>query len=202
MKLFVDAAHLSPYAMSAYVALVEKALPFEMQSLDLQQAQQDTPSYRAVSTTRRVPSLVDGAFCLSESSAIAEYLHEAYPGNKLYPDGVRDRAKAREIQAWLRSDLGPLRQERSTEVVFLGREVQPLSAAASLAAGKLIEAVDRLLPTGLSNLFGEWCIADTDLALMLNRLVLAGDAVPPRLAHYAQLQWQRPSVQAWVELSR
>jgi glutathione S-transferase len=26
-------------------------------------------------------------------------------------------------------------------------------------------------------MFGEWCIADTDLALMLNRLVLNGDAV-------------------------
>lgn len=30
-------------------------------------------------------------------------------------------------------------------------------------------AVDRLLPDGQQNLFGEWSIADTDLAVMLNR---------------------------------
>ena len=32
------------------------------------------------------------------------------------------------------------------------------------------------------------CIADVDLALMLNRLVLNGDEVPTRLATYAQRQ--------------
>ena len=36
--------------------------------------------------------------------------------------------------------------------------------------------------------------ADTDLALMLNRLVINGDAVPESLARYAHRQWQRPSV--------
>ncbi|MGV8577848.1 glutathione transferase, partial [Pseudomonas aeruginosa] len=49
--------------------------------------------------------------------------------------------------------------------------------------------------------FREWCIADTDLALMLNRLVMHGDPVPERLRHYAHKQWQRPSVQAWLALS-
>jgi len=51
-------------------------------------------------------------------------------------------------------------------------------------------------------LFDAWCIADVDLALMLNRLVLNGDAVPARLADYAKRQWERPSVRAWVTLPR
>jgi glutathione S-transferase len=37
---------------------------------------------------------------------------------------------------------------------------------------------------------------------MLNRLVLGGDPVPERLAAYASTQWQRPSVQAWIGMSR
>lgn len=41
-----------------------------------------------------------------------------------------------------------------------------------------------------------------DLALMLNRLVANADEVPEMLAAYVQHQWQRPSVQAWVELNR
>jgi glutathione S-transferase len=53
-----------------------------------------------------------------------------------------------------------------------------------------------------ANLFGEWSIADVDLALMLNRLILNGDRVPAALVDYAQRQWQRPSVQAWVNLPR
>ena len=51
------------------------------------------------------------------------------------------------------------------------------------------------------NLFGEWCIADTDLALMINRLVLHGDEVSERLVDYAAFQWQRASVQRFIALS-
>jgi glutathione S-transferase len=59
-----------------------------------------------------------------------------------------------------------------------------------------------LLSPGAQSLFDEWCIADLDLALMLNRLVLNGDDVPEHLADYARHQWQRPSVQRWVQLQR
>ena len=45
-------------------------------------------------------------------------------------------------------------------------------------------------------------IADVDLAVMLNRLILNGDAMPAQLVAYAQRQWQRPSVREWVELRR
>ena len=58
-----------------------------------------------------------------------------------------------------------------------------------------------LLSHGGQNLFGEWSIADTDLALMLNRLVLNGDEVPAALVDYATFQWQRASVQRYVALS-
>ncbi|WP_440215055.1 hypothetical protein, partial [Corynebacterium striatum] len=50
--------------------------------------------------------------------------------------------------------------------------------------------------------FGAWSIVDVDLAVMLNRLILNGDNVPAELVAYAQHQWQRPSVQAWVNLHR
>ncbi len=52
------------------------------------------------------------------------------------------------------------------------------------------------------NLFGEWCIADTDLALMLNRLVFNGDEIPEQLKNYANFQWQRSSVQQWRGIDR
>lgn len=202
MKLFVDSRYLSPYAMSVFVTLREKRIPFQTAIIDLERAEHLAPAYATLSTTLRVPSLSDGDFHLSESSAICEYLEDRYPDTPVYPADLRQRAKARQVQAWLRSDLMPIRQERPTEVVFLQRSPPPLTSIAQAAAAKLFAAAQALLAADGQSLFSTWSIADTDLALMLNRLVLAGDDVPERLASFARMQWQRPSVQEWVNKAR
>jgi hypothetical protein len=65
--------------MSAFVALTEKRIPFEVRTLDLAIGANNDPEYARTSLTQRVPTLIDGDFALSESSAIAEYLNDAYP---------------------------------------------------------------------------------------------------------------------------
>nr|WP_175228723.1 glutathione transferase [Paraburkholderia humisilvae] len=202
LLLYVDAQYASPYAMSVFVALHEKRLPFELSVVDLNREENREAHYAARSLTQRVPTLVHGDFALSESSAITEYLDDAFPETSVYPQEKTLRARARQVQAWLRSDLLPIRQERSTEVVFYGARGAPLTPAADVAVRKLFYAAEALLPRDASNLFGTWCIADTDLALMLNRLILNGDSVPTPLVNYAARQWERPSVQRWVELKR
>lgn len=202
MLLYVDAQYTSPYAMSAFVALTEKAVPFELRTVDLNGGANHDAAYAAQSLTARVPTLVDGDFALSESSAITEYLDETCPGIALYPADPRTRARARQVQAWIRSDLMPIRVERSTIVVFYAPSGRPLSPEAQGAAHKLFRVAEALLAHGGEHLFGSWSLADVDLALMINRLVLGGDAVPPLLADYARRQWERPSVQAWVNQVR
>ncbi|OWY27224.1 glutathione transferase [Herbaspirillum robiniae] len=200
LQLYVDAQFISPYAMSAFVTLTEKGLPFELLTIDLATRQNQGAGYASVSLTRRVPALTDGDFHLAESTAISEYLEERFPApthQAVYPADARRRAKAREVQAWLRSDLLALRKERPTEVVFFGEGYAPLSDAARAAADKLTAAAQILLE-GKDTLFGQWCIADTDLALMLNRMAMHGDDLPEPLRVYARAQWQRPSVQQWV----
>ena len=91
MRLFVDARHLSPYALSAYVALTEKNLPFDLVEVDLDAGGQRDPAFAATSLTRRVPTLEHEGFSLSESSAIAEYLEDCFPQTPVYP---RDRLMA------------------------------------------------------------------------------------------------------------
>lgn len=199
--LWSDANFFSPYVMSVYVSLREKGLPFSVKRVDLDEGEHRGTAYDRVSLTHRVPTLQMDSFLLSESSAISEYLEERFPApdfTRLYPQDREKRARAREIQAWLRSDFIPLRQQRPTEVVFNAAQLGPLDDAGQRSASQLITAVERLLPEGQQNVFGEWCVADTDLALMLNRLVLHGDAVPQRLADYAYFQWQRASVQLWL----
>ena len=200
--LYVDVQFASPYAMSVFVALHEKSLSFEVATIDLAANAHHEAPFAATSLTQRVPTLVHNGFALSESSAISEYLDDVFPGAPLYPAEPHSRARARQVQAWLRSDLMPIRQERPTEVVFYGPTDSPLSAEAHGAAQKLFFATESLLPANSESLFGQWCIADVDLALMLNRLVLNGDPVPERLAAYARRQWKRPSVQLWVNQRR
>ena len=202
MLLYVDSQFASPYAMSAFVALRVKGLAFEMRPLDLRADQNKATTYSAKLLTGRVPTLVNDEFALSESSAIAEYLEELRPEPRLYPASIESRARARQVQAWLRSDLLALRQDRSTEVVFYRPSPKPLSASGQAAAEKLIYAAGSLLSHGGTNLFEEWCIADTDLAIMLNRLVLNGDSVPPRLKEYASRQWEHSAVKEWVNFAR
>lgn len=202
LRLYVDAQYTSPYALSAFVVLREKGLDFEPIPVDLEAGEQQSPQYTALSVTQRVPTLVHGDFSLSESSAIDEYLEEVFPNMPVYPRNPQHRAKAREVQAWLRSDLAPLRQERSTLVVFYGQQAPALTSVAKAAANKLIEGAQALLSDGAGHLFGEWSIADVELALMLNRLILNGDDVPQALVTYARRQWARPSVQEWVNIQR
>lgn len=200
ITLWSDASFFSPYVMSVYVALTEKGVPFSLKTVDLASEQHQSDSYRAISLTARVPALQIDDLMLSESSAIEEYLEERFPApefERLYPRDPQKRARAREIQAWLRSDLLALRAERPTEVLFAGKKFAPLTAEGVQAAQKLTGVAEKLIADGRQNLFGEWSIADTDLAIMLNRLALHGDELPEKLADYAFFQWQRASVQLW-----
>jgi glutathione S-transferase len=202
MRLFVDANFASPYGLAAFVSLVEKGLDFEIETLDLAAHANHDPNFAKTSITRRIPTLVHDGFALSESSAICEYVDETFPGTPLYPADPRDRARARQIQAWVRSDLMPIREERPTFVVFCGSKKPALSERAREASKTLFSAALTLLDGRNDNLFGEWSIADVDLAMMLQRLVAHGDPVPQRLNDYATHQWRRPSVEQWIHKRR
>jgi glutathione S-transferase len=202
MILYVDSNFFSPYAMSAYVSLKVKNLNFEIKTVNLNSNQNKESNFTSLSITKRVPTLVIDDFSLSESSVISEYLEETYPSIKIYPTNVKERARARQIQAWLRSDLLPLRIERSTETIFLKPTNLPLSNEAKESADKLIEAVDVLLSGNKLNLFSDWCIADVDLSLMLNRLICNGDEVSTSIRKYVEHQWECSAIQDWIKLQK
>jgi glutathione S-transferase len=70
------------------------------------------------------------------------------------------------------------------------------------AADTVFSAALALLDGRTDNLFGAWSIADVDLAMMLQRLIVLGDSVPQPLIDYAAHQWRRPSVQQWIHKKR
>jgi glutathione S-transferase len=209
LVLYGNNSWSSPYVLSCFVTLREKGLLFETKDVALEDGAHFEAAFTAQSLTSRVPVLVDGELALSESSAIVEYLEDAYAPPKharALPADVRARARARQVMAWIRSDLMPIREERSAQYVFYAHDrldpYAPLSAAGQLAAVKLLSVADRLVPSGGGALFGDWCIADTDLAMMLQRLVRTGHDVPARVRAYADSQWERPSVREYAAHAR
>ena len=194
----------SPFVFTAFVALKEKGVPFSFQLLDLQAGEQRAPGFLDRSLTARVPTLTSGDFWLSESLAIVEYLEETlsppeHP--RLLPEGLEERARARQVLGWLRSDLPTLRRERPTSSIFYEHVDTPLGPSARADADKLVRVAQALIGAR-STLFESFCIADADLAMALMRLVANGDSLPSELRAYAEAQWSRTSVAAWAGLER
>jgi glutathione S-transferase len=203
LVLFTDSYWISPYVFTCFVALHEKVLPYETSTVSLDTGEHLGASFRDRSLTARVPALQHGDFWLAESSAIVEYLDDVFPDHpKSLPKDARDRGRARQIMAWIRSDLLALREERPTTTMFYEHAKTPLSKAGADAASKLLRVADLLIAEGATSLFGEFSVADADLAFMLHRLLLNGHEVPPKVRAFAEAQWQRPSVRAFVVRER
>ncbi len=86
--------------MSAFVALTEKSIPFELDAIDLEKHENLDTDFAQRSITRRVPMLHHGDFYLSESLAICEYLEESFPASahiNIYPTNRQERVRARQI---------------------------------------------------------------------------------------------------------
>jgi glutathione S-transferase len=204
LVLHTDSLWISPWVCTAFVALKEKALEFEANPVALEAGEQNLPRFRDPSITARVPALDHDDFWLAESMAIVDYLDEAFPdAPRALPEDIRDRARARQVLSWLRSDLALLREQRSTATMFREHTIQPFTPEAAAAVAKFLRVADALVPSSRPTLAaGGFSVADADLAFALHRLILNGDEVPPRLRAYAELHWQRPSLRAFVERAR
>jgi glutathione S-transferase len=205
LTLYGDVLWQSPYVMSVFVTLREKDLDFEMKLVNLQKGEHRQQPYAASSLTAKVPALEHDGFWLSESLAIVEYLEERFPAPghaSVLPPSIEERARARQVMNWLRSGTERLRVDRPTSTIFVEPATTPLSDGARADADRLIQLSERLLPPGATTLFSQWSVCDTDLALMLHRLIASGDPVPAPIRSYAEAQWARPSVREYVEQKR
>jgi glutathione S-transferase len=201
LVLYGNDTYSSPYVFSVFVTLEEKKVPFRYETLSLEKKDHEKPAYAVPSYTGRVPAIRHGDFWLAESSAIDEYLDEAFPPPahpRLYPQDPRERGRVRMIQALLRSDLLPLRHERPTSTFFEGAAAKPFTPEGKASAERLVRMAERFLPERASFVAGSFTPADADLALMLQRIVANGDPCPERLAGYARAVFARPSVRKWL----
>jgi glutathione S-transferase len=148
ITLYSDGFYISPYVFSVFVVLEEKGIPYRLERVPLQDKAQERPEYRDRAITGRVPAIDHDGFWLAESAAIDNYLEDAFPAphyRRALPEDVRDRARARMVLDWIRSDLMPIREERATHTMFYERAKAPRGHRDAPRPGRRDRAVRRVV---------------------------------------------------------
>ncbi|MGE4043667.1 MAG: glutathione S-transferase family protein [Acetobacteraceae bacterium] len=116
MRRIVWGRASSSNVMKVLWGLGELDLPFERVDVGGAFGKTDTPEYRAMNPTGRVPTLQEDEFTLWESNVILRYLcHAHVPHSPLWPQDPRQRAN---IDRWM--DAQQTEFNRSMSAVFWG----------------------------------------------------------------------------------
>lgn len=203
LTLYVDGYFVNQFDGSCIVTLEEKLLPYTTARALLRDGG-GVPKSMAVRTgVPRVPALQHGDFWITESSAIVEYLEDVFPPPEypaVLPDDPRDRARARRIMSYIRSDAVTLRDERWWWVSVYPSRPPPLTARAEREARELLALTEWLIASG--ELSEPWHIGHSDLAFTLLRLARTGYALPPATQQFLDATIARPSMRVYLEHDR
>lgn len=115
----------SPYAWKVWLALEHKKLPYEAKRMSFDSGELKSTDFTAINPRQKVPALVDNGFAMYESTAILEYLEDAYPnsGEPLWPADVKARAIARRRAAEIVAYIGPANDKILSEIFGPGGKV-------------------------------------------------------------------------------
>lgn len=99
----------STYVRTARLALEEKGVAYRIETVNTLKGEAQQPDHLARHPFGKVPAFEHDGFALYETSAIARYIDEAFPGPALQPSDPRRRARMNQIVAIVDAYLyGPL----------------------------------------------------------------------------------------------
>ncbi len=99
--MLLYSAPLSLFARKVEIALAEKEVAFDRVMVPFSQTKGYSPKHPAVMAANpkgQVPVLVDGDMALYDSTVIIEYLEDAYPTVRLFPQEPAARARCRLLE--------------------------------------------------------------------------------------------------------
>ena len=89
---------LSPFAQKVKIALYEKGISFEATVPNFLGGSEANPEFVAASPRLEVPTLIDGATTVFDSTIILEYLEDKWPQPPLLPATPAERARVRMLE--------------------------------------------------------------------------------------------------------
>jgi len=198
IKLYTNT--LSTFGRRVRIALLEKAIPHELVSLDMAGGEHKGAAFRALNPYGRVPTLVEDHFALYESNSILMYLEQTRPKPALLPADARQRALVDMHMRLCDAQLG-----RYAGVILFPKRFLPRErwdAAAMAAARAEIEKHLAILTaqlTGRQYLVGdEFTLADLDYIPFVHFFGLMEIAPSPPVAAWAARILDRASVRQTV----
>jgi len=101
--------HWEPNANSGkpMLTLAEKGVAFESDYIDMLNFDQHRPEYLAINPQGTIPAMTHGSRVLTESTAIMEYVDEAFEGPQLMPEDARDAWRVRWWMKFMDQWLAP-----------------------------------------------------------------------------------------------
>jgi glutathione S-transferase len=206
MQLVIGNKNYSSWSMRPWVLMRQLGLHFEEVKLRFDHGE-PSPFKRAVahhSPAGRVPILVDDDFSVWDSLAICEYLHDKFPGHGVWPEDMRERARARSLAAEMHAGFAALREHCPMNI-----EAHLPDVGARLWAEKpalrndalRIEVMwaEALTASGGPFLFGEFCAVDAMYAPVCTRLRTYALPAPATTRLYIEHMLAAPGVAAWVQ---
>jgi glutathione S-transferase len=95
----VFSAAYSVYVRIVRLALEEKGIPYRLTEVDIFAEGGPPADYRVRHPFGRIPAFEHDGFRLYETSAIARYIDEAFPGPTLMPREAKNRARANQVMS-------------------------------------------------------------------------------------------------------
>lgn len=204
----VFGAAYSVYVRIVRLALWEKGIPYRLQEVDIFAPDGPPKDYLARQPFGRIPAFEHDGFRLYETSAIARYVDEVFPGPRLQPDDPKARARMSQITGVLdryayRTLVWDIYLER-TEPPREGRTSDEAKIAAALPRARLCLRVLADLMAGAPFLTGDALgLADLHAAPMFAYFLAAPEgaalmAEQPGLADW----WRRIAVRPGMTATR
>jgi glutathione S-transferase len=192
-RIKIVGSYLSPYVRKILVCLDLKGITYEIDPIV---PFFGSAEFSRISPLRRVPVLIDGDLVLSDSTVIAEYLHDVYPHPNLLPIDAAARGRARWLEEYADSRLGEVFIWHLYNQLVIRKYVwglAPDQAVLTKALEQEIPGVLDYLETQVPRaayIFGDISIADIAIASFFRNAAFARHQTDPErwpnLAGYVQ----------------
>jgi glutathione S-transferase len=207
MELYIGNKNYSSWSMRPWVLMREFNIPFDEVMVRFDDFHGEASAFKRriaqVAPAGRVPVLVDDAFAVWDTLAIAEYLAERFPQHALWPRETRQRARARSVCAEMHSGFSSLRshcpQNIEASLPAVGERVlkEQIGVRNDLERVQTLWA-DALQASGGPFLFGAFGIADAYFAPVAGRIRTYGLPVTDTNRAYIDRVFASAGVAAWV----
>jgi glutathione S-transferase len=209
MQLVIGNKNYSSWSMRPWVLMRQLGLHFEEVKLrfDFTPHSAFRRAVAHYSPAGLVPVLLDDDFAVWDTLAICEYLNDKFPGHGVWPEDMRERARARSLAAEMHGgfralrNLCPMNIEASLPEVGarLWAEHEDLRNDALRIELMWAEA---LTASGGPFLFGAFSAADAMFAPVCMRLATYALPVPATTQAYIKRIQASPGVAAWISDAR